>query len=459
VSSRFLQWIFGFCAFVLVATGLWFDWLKWFFVCEVQCGAALFLVALPILALTSDRALLLGAYDIRQKDRGRHFGFVLMIAVASIVWTAQAELGLAELRMQQALGPKTILYLIGIVSLLAALVLNLVVTHKVSVDTGAAGGKKFSWQAIDSQMLQGVGLGILCLVFGELVIWSFSLLPSAPLLPPFADWVRETQANLRLWLPKQLWAGYIGEHGEFAIVGSHVSFLILLLLSGFFYVGGRKLKLPPICCLALLTVVLVWLLSGFAFFFQAFRIPTLLPVLVWLWLSSRHPKADHFYEVLADDIQTAPNLNFLESTPDEPGIVVVAAAGGGIQASAWTAQVLAGLNDAASANEPYPFESALRAVSGVSGGSVGLMYYLAAQASGTKMTAAPEAALKSSLSEVTDALAYDDVQRAFFPFSIHDIYKDRGAALEQAWIKNGLRSGGGAYGLRRPQKEGCRLSY
>jgi hypothetical protein len=88
----------------------------------------------------------------------------------------------------------------------------------------------------------------------------------------------------------------------------------------------------------------------------------------------------------------------------------------------------------------------LRAVSGVSGGSVGLMYYLAAQASGTTITAARAAALKSSLSEVTDALAYDDVQRAFLPFSVYAIYKDRGAALEQAWVENALNSGGSAYG-------------
>ena len=64
---------------------------------------------------------------------------------------------------------------------------------------------------------------------------------------------------------------------------------------------------------------------------------SILPVLVWLWLSARHPKADHFYEVSEYDGRAIPE--FLELTNDDPGIVVVAAAGGGIQVAAWDVRV------------------------------------------------------------------------------------------------------------------------
>jgi hypothetical protein len=200
--------------------------------------------------------------------------------------------------------------------------------------------------------------------------------------------------------------------------------------------------LAPLCSLGLLTAALVWLLSGFAFFFQVFRIPASLPVLIWLWLSSRHPKADHFYEVkttLDHKESGFSDLNFLEADP-EGRILVVAAAGGGIQASAWTAQVLSGLKQACDDDSPSLFEKSLRAVSGVSGGSVGLMYFLAAQKrSLSNIQEAAHAAAKSSLSEVTHALSYIELGRAFFPFLIRDVYRDRGSALQEAWVTNASR--------------------
>ena len=66
---------------------------------------------------------------------------------------------------------------------------------------------------------------------------------------------------------------------------------------------------------------------------------SILPVLVWLWLSARHPKADHFYEVSEYDGRAIPDLKLLELTNDDTGIVFVAAAGGGIQAAAWDVRV------------------------------------------------------------------------------------------------------------------------
>jgi len=53
-------------------------------------------------------------------------------------------------------------------------------------------------------------------------------------------------------------------------------------------------------------------------------------------------------------------------------LVVVTAAGGGIQASAWTAQVLTGLHE----RYKNTFTQSIGVISAVSGGSVGVMFFL-----------------------------------------------------------------------------------
>lgn len=65
------------------------------------------------------------------------------------------------------------------------------------------------------------------------------------------------------------------------------------------------------------------------------------------------------------------NWNFPKGPDGKRTMIVVTASGGGIQASAWTAKVLTGLD------EEFPLLSeSIGLVSGVSGGSVGAMYYL-----------------------------------------------------------------------------------
>ena len=73
-------------------------------------------------------------------------------------------------------------------------------------------------------------------------------------------------------------------------------------------------------------------------------------------------------------------------------LVVVTAAGGGIQAAAWTAQVLAGLDRIYGPD----FTRSVGLVSGVSGGSVGTMYYMAGgDWTATGLPATIEGAVKS----------------------------------------------------------------
>ena len=59
-------------------------------------------------------------------------------------------------------------------------------------------------------------------------------------------------------------------------------------------------------------------------------------------------------------------------------IILVAAGGGGIQASAWTARVLTGLEEICAEKRPGRFSQSVKLLSGVSGGSVGIMYFVTA---------------------------------------------------------------------------------
>jgi len=130
--SRPFQWLIAAVILVLVGIGFWQNSIKWLFVCEVQWTAAAFLVALPILAVTSERALLLGAYEIETRRQGFLVGLLLTFALSSIVWTAELELGLAEARLREPIGDPRLVNLLGEILLVAGLLLNVSITHAVS---------------------------------------------------------------------------------------------------------------------------------------------------------------------------------------------------------------------------------------------------------------------------------------------------------------------------------------
>ena len=114
-------------------------------------------------------------------------------------------------------------------------------------------------------------------------------------------------------------------------------------------------------------------------------------------------------------------------------MIVVAAAGGGIAASAWTAQVLTGLEESFGKE----FRDSLFIVSSVSGGSVGSMYYLTgfdrSARHSCRLEAIRAAAAASSLEQVAWGFAGPDFWK-FFIASAPGTY-GRGVALEAAWKK------------------------
>src|SRR5206468_4016372 len=119
------------------------------------------------------------------------------------------------------------------------------------------------------------------------------------------------------------------------------------------------------------------------------------------------------------------------SAPDH--VIAVAAAGGGIQAAAWTSQVLCGLRQEIGPD----FEKSVLVISGTSGGSVGTMFYLRCLESPSGSSEPALAARNSSLEATAWGLAHPDLRNAVLPIKLVSWSgDDRGWALERALRKN-----------------------
>src|SRR5690606_23413477 len=94
--------------------------------------------------------------------------------------------------------------------------------------------------------------------------------------------------------------------------------------------------------------------------------------------------SDYYYEVMDPPqagVTEMPRADELlvrsgEADDGQVNVVLIAAAGGGIQAAAWTARVLSGIEAyALERGQADAWRNSLRLLSGVSGGSVGIYYY------------------------------------------------------------------------------------
>ncbi|MGK7946393.1 MAG: patatin-like phospholipase family protein [Microcystaceae cyanobacterium] len=160
---------------------------------------------------------------------------------------------------------------------------------------------------------------------------------------------------------------------------------------------------------------------------------------------------DHYFELptsnvatisYEDDIKTAVGKRLCpedfqknQSCQKEQTLVVVAASGGGIQASGWMAQVLAGLQHELGEE----FTKNIGLISSVSGGSVGTMFYLDKFDNGSLQE--PQTMIKNATDDWLDSvgwgLAFPDSLRLIgYPLALFNQqykYLDRGYALEKDW--------------------------
>jgi len=153
----------------------------------------------------------------------------------------------------------------------------------------------------------------------------------------------------------------------------------------------------------------------------------------WLVVTSSVPWSDFYYKAI--DATQVPRANQQAAIARYAGdaIVVVAASGGGIQAAAWTAQVLTGLQREVGGE----FARAIRLISAVSGGSVGAMYFVNEYRDGNPPADAElprimQRAQESSLDKVAWGVVYPDLLRLI---TSSGFGWDRGQALERAWLR------------------------
>jgi hypothetical protein len=221
---------------------------------------------------------------------------------------------------------------------------------------------------------------------------------------------------------------------------------------------GGQFLVPTLSLVLVILTLGCWGLSGIAFFLDRYRVPLLVPLAVFTFSGGLFQQSDYFYQGLprspkATSVLTAADIiEAHEKGPDaNTPIVLVATTGGGIQASAWTARVLTGLNEEVSV--PSSFSHHVRLISAVSGGSVGAMYFTAAYDKGdVPKDLGPQIvanAEQSSLDEVTWGLAYPDLVFSMFPLlkgigvaggkvrtaDSGFIFTDRGRMLETSWRK------------------------
>ncbi len=199
--------------------------------------------------------------------------------------------------------------------------------------------------------------------------------------------------------------------------------------------GAPRIYDAVLLQVTLLLLLACWALGAFAFYFDRFRIPVLIPISLILLGTSYLGPSDHSFHTIARSSSSGAAL----ATPAEKfsnardHVIVVAAAGGGIQAAAWTSEVLCGLRHELG----EAFEQDVLVVSGVSGGSVGTMFYLRCLESPVGELTGAEAARTSNLEAVAWGLAHPDLRHAILPFDwLSWAGADRGWALERALRKN-----------------------
>lgn len=279
---------------------------------------------------------------------------------------------------------------------------------------------------------------------------------------PTPSWFLNAVTSLCRPVPQGIGRGYLyydRQTGEFrSILPGHLAALSLLILTLAVYLligaadlairieHGRPPLIPALSYVMLLAMLLCWIFSGLAFFFDRYRIPVLIPLVAWLAFTSYFPgvKSDYYYPVM-EPAQASGGTTAKKVTNDR-SIIVVAANGGGIQAAAWTARVLTGLEEECEDAGCDPdFAESIRLISSASGGSAGTMYFVNEY---TKKGPPPDDELESivdrseasSLDQIAWGLVYPDLKRTFFPNPFSRPRWDRGRALEEAWLRKGNHS-------------------
>lgn len=232
----------------------------------------------------------------------------------------------------------------------------------------------------------------------------------------------------------------------FATAGFAVTLLVYIGVGIYGYSQlGRRRTVPALCSALMLLTMITWILAGVAFFFDLWRIPILLIVGAAGMLTAQSVRSDHYYALTGRSADAMPDASETIAAARRSRIIVAAANGGGIQAGAWAAQVLYGLQQDCGDG----FRRSLRMISSVSGGSVGTAFYVHWLANPEGARRPDAAATESSLDEVAWGLGWTDFLSALCPWLFGGLM-GRGRAIEKAWCLNGAKDLGERSLLDRP---------
>jgi hypothetical protein len=294
--------------------------------------------------------------------------------------------------------------------------------------------------------------------------------PSGGMIPPGSETAPEVKAPG--WLAKRVvkipqysGRGYIDydgvSRGRFPLLPGHGGALALLLTFVAVYAAlgvitspwVSDLRAPSLAGALLLLTMLNWGLSAAAFFLDRYRVPTLVSILIVTGIISVfYPQVDSYYYIYPKKPGEGVKPQALLAPRNGAKVILVAANGGGIQAAAWSARVLTGIEEACRRGGDCggrSFASSIRVISAVSGGSVGAMYFANAYGKyGAKDGELPDdaglerivkLAERSSLDGVTWGLVYSDFLRMIAPFIARTPFFreiDRARALEHEWQRD-----------------------
>jgi hypothetical protein len=192
-------------------------------------------------------------------------------------------------------------------------------------------------------------------------------------------------------------------------------------------------RVPALAFVLLFFIVACWTLAALTFFFDRYRFPLLWTLILLAAMTSFTPQSDHFFRV--ERLQTAHRepptpAAYLKTRLDgeKARTILIATPGGGIQAAAWTAQVLQGLE-----GRNPSLRRSIVLISSVSGGSLGAMIYAASFAGAIEPSQVAENARASAIDEVAWGWTVPDFWRTILPWFRYDRTVDRGWALEKKW--------------------------
>ena len=425
--------------FVVVWLGKFITYL---YLSRVALVGLLILWSLPLMAVGALRTLVIGAYDLGSFGEALLVGLALCAVVASVFITARIIWDLAGKRYDLDLKnfARTIQRM-WTISLVLAVALNVAIAVCVS-------SPEMWWQVL-AGLLSGIALAWL---LGWLLSWIRVRLGRG--------FLGKTLVGLmtHVGLHKEGGFLFLNAKGEQDIEAGHATALAYALMLGLLYAVLVHLDIPALVTVLMVVALCVLVLAAATFFFDFYRVPLLVGILAYCALMARWWQNDHYYRVWplpanAATEMLSPRAVVVEAMRQGRPIVVVASAGGGIQATAWTTATLSRIGEEL---KGIDFPSSIRLISGVSGGSVGgLFYAMAVDLPGNdRFEKADEAAGDSGLGQAMRGLLRDDLVRALAPFVIFNgsnfpmgIYADRGHELEMAWVDNAEKRFPGASGL------------